>query len=170
MNIRLATIDDLNTLQSIARITFFETFAHLNSAENMRNYLDKDLSMEKLRDELMNRNSSFYLAEEKGETMGYLKLNGCGAQSEPNEVTSLEIERIYLLRSFQSKGFGKELLDHALSIARNNQIEFVWLGVWENNHRAIAFYQKNGFEPYGTHIFRLGDENQLDVLMRISIK
>jgi ribosomal protein S18 acetylase RimI-like enzyme len=169
MNIRPATINDLSTLQSISRTTFSETFAHLNSEKNMRKYMENDLSMERLRKELMNLNSSFYLAQEKGETIGYLKLNDCGDQSDLNGMYSIEIERIYLLKSFHGQGVGKELLDHALSIARDKQKRLVWLGVWEKNHRAIAFYHKHGFVPYGTHIFRLGDEDQLDVLMRFSM-
>jgi ribosomal protein S18 acetylase RimI-like enzyme len=170
MNIRPATIDDLSTLQSISRITFAETFAHLNSEANMRKYMEKDLSTEKLGNELMNNNSSFYLAEENGETIGYLKLNECGTQSDINGTQSIEIERIYLLKSFHGLGVGKEMLDFAFSIARDRQKEVVWLGVWEKNHRAIAFYRKHGFAPYGTHIFRLGDEDQQDILMRISMR
>jgi ribosomal protein S18 acetylase RimI-like enzyme len=170
MNIRPATINDLSTLQSISRITFAETFAHLNSEANMRKYMEKDLSTKKLGNELMNSNSSFYLAVENGETIGYLKLNECEAGSDMNDTQSIEIERIYLLKSFHGQGFGKEMLDFAFSIARDRQKEVVWLGVWEKNHRAIAFYRKHGFAPHGTHIFRLGDEDQQDILMRISMR
>ena len=170
MNIRPATINDLITLQSISRITFAESFAHLNSDVNMRKYLDSNLSTDQLRSELMNTDSSFYLAEENGGTIGYLKLNDCGTQRDVNGTQSIEIERIYLLKSFHGLGVGKEMLDFAFSIAHDRQKEVVWLGVWEKNHRAIAFYRKHGFVPYGTHIFRLGDEDQQDILMRISMR
>lgn len=168
MEIRPATIHDLDKLRSISRTTFTETFAHMNSAENMRKYLEEDLSIEKLTSELNNRHSIFCLAAEQGETIGYLKLNEAPAQSDIHDTQSLEIERIYLLRSHHGTGEGKELLDHAFSIAREKKKHYVWLGVWEENRRAIAFYRKHGFFPFGTHIFRLGDEDQVDVLMKKS--
>jgi ribosomal protein S18 acetylase RimI-like enzyme len=169
MKIRLATIEDLEILQSIAKTTFSETFAHLNSAENMQKYLTEDLSREQLRSELLHANSSFYLAEKSGTTIGYLKLNEGSAYNEVNENEALEIERIYLLKPYHGKGAGKKLLDFAFSIARQKQKSLVWLGVWEENHRAIAFYRKHGFTSYGTHIFRLGNEDQVDVLMKLEL-
>lgn len=167
MQIRLATIDDLDRLQAIAKTTFSETFANLNSKENMRKYLNEALSSEKLRKELLHEHSSFYLAIENDKPIGYLKLNEGTAQSELQHSDSLEIERIYVLKCHHGTRIGKALLDHALAIARAKEKISVWLGVWERNHRAIAFYRKHGFVEFGTHIFRLGDEDQLDILMKM---
>jgi ribosomal protein S18 acetylase RimI-like enzyme len=169
MHILPATIDDLDRLQAIAKTTFSETFAHMNSEENMRKYLEEDHSSEKLRKELINENSSFYLAIENAEPIGYLKLNEGPAQSDLRDPDSLEIERIYLLKRHQGTHIGKALLDYALAKARAEEKVVVWLGVWERNQRAIAFYSKHGFAPFGTHIFRLADEDQVDILMKLGI-
>lgn len=61
------------------------------------------------------------------------------------------------------------LFDKALEEARKTTCSYVWLGVWENNHRAIKFYSKNGFEKFDTHIFKLGDEEQLDWMMKLDL-
>ena len=81
-------------------------------------------------------------------------------------ANSLEIERIYVLKEFLGKTIGQLLLEHAFQIAREKGNENVWLGVWEENKRAIRFYQKNGFEEFDKHIFMLGEDAQTDILMR----
>lgn len=157
---------DLLTLQQISRETFRETFADSNSPENMSRYLSDNLSIEKLLTELSNKDSSFYLLEYDSNIIGYLKINVGSAQTENKYERSLEIERIYILSSFQGQGTGKILLEQALAVARTMKAEFVWLGVWEHNQRAIGFYRKHGFVEFDQHIFILGDDEQLDIMMK----
>jgi len=78
---------------------------------------------------------------------------------------SLEIERIYIKSKFQKHGLGKQLLNKAIHIAKERDKKKVWLGVWENNANAIAFYQKMGFVQTGAHTFHMGDEEQIDFIM-----
>lgn len=163
------TEPDLITLQQISRETFRETFADSNSPENMSRYLTDNLSIEKLTTELSNEDSSFYLLEYDTNVIGYLKINVGSAQTENKYERSLEIERIYILRSYQGKGTGKLLLEHALCVASDMKASFVWLGVWEHNLRAIAFYRKFGFEVFDQHVFVLGDDQQTDLLMRLPL-
>jgi ribosomal protein S18 acetylase RimI-like enzyme len=61
------------------------------------------------------------------------------------------------------------LFDKALQIAQSYSKTYLWLGVWEENTKAIAFYKKNGFVVFDTHIFRLGEEVQTDYLMKKQI-
>ncbi len=79
---------------------------------------------------------------------------------------AVEIERIYVLRECQGAGVGQQLRNNALDVARSLGARTVWLGVWEHNSRAIAFYRRNGFEEFGEHLFMPGSDEQRDVLMR----
>jgi ribosomal protein S18 acetylase RimI-like enzyme len=166
ISIQKITLKEVEALQTISRLTFYETFADVNTKENMSSYLENDLSLERLSEELSNPNSEFYFAFCENEVIGYLKINFESAQTEQKTANSIEIERIYLLKEFLGKTIGQLLLEHAFQIAREKGNENVWLGVWEENKRAIRFYQKNGFEEFDKHIFMLGEDAQKDILMR----
>lgn len=166
INIRAIDIADVNALQLIARKIFAETFRDYNSPENLNKYLDEKFSVEKLKEELGNPCSSFYFAEHENEVIGFLKTNTGKAQTELNDLNAFEIERIYVLEAYHGKKVGQLLIDKALEEAQKTTCSYVWLGVWENNHRAVRFYRKNGFEKFDTHIFRLGDEEQTDWMMK----
>jgi ribosomal protein S18 acetylase RimI-like enzyme len=166
ITIQTVAAEQLPALQQIAQKTFSETFSASNSAADMANYLASQLSAAQLLRELHQSGSSFYFALWEGEVIGYLKLNTAGAQSHPEAINALEIERIYVLQAFQGKQIGQSLLEKALSEARALQAPYLWLGVWEHNERAIRFYQKQGFEVYGSHVFQLGRDAQTDLLMR----
>jgi ribosomal protein S18 acetylase RimI-like enzyme len=167
--IREISIDELGILQQISKITFTETFSIHNTEENMRNYLRDNLSLEKLGQEMGNPDSSFYFAETKGDVIGYLKLNVGAAQNEWKEDAGLEIERIYVLKEYHGYKIGQLLFEKAISIARSMEKKYVWLGVWEKNKRAIAFYTKNGFKVVDQHLFKLGDDVQNDYLMKLTL-
>ena len=135
----------------------------------MQKYLDENLSIEKLKSELENPNSEFYFAENNNEILGYLKLNFKDAQTEKLEENHFEIERIYVLKAFLGQKIGQILFNKAIEIGREKNLEYVWLGVWEENQRAIRFYEKNGFEIFGKHDFVLGEDVQTDLLMKMKI-
>ena len=169
MKIRKINIDDLETLRNLSIQTFKETFEEVNTEEDMQKYLLENLSIEKLKTELENPNSEFYFAENNDEILGYLKLNFKDAQTEKLEENHFEIERIYVLKAFLGQKIGQILFDNAIEIGREKNLEYVWLGVWEENHRAIHFYEKNGFEIFGKHDFVLGEDVQTDLLMKMKI-
>lgn len=167
IDIRAVIIEDIVELQKISRQTFHETFAALNSEENMAKYLTEELSIEKLRSELDNPDSRFYFAVSDDHPIGYLKLNFAAAQTELNDSRAVEIERIYVLKKFQGQHVGQLLYNKAIQVARENKAEYVWLGVWEENTKAINFYKKNGFVEFDKHIFLLGDDAQTDIMMKL---
>ena len=169
MKIRKINIDDLEALRNLSIQTFMETFEEVNTEEDMQKYLDENLSIEKLKTELENVNSEFYFAENNDEILGYLKLNFKDAQTEKVEENHFEIERIYVLKAFLGQKIGQILFDKAIEIGREKNLEYVWLGVWKENHRAIRFYGKNGFEIFGKHDFVLGEDVQTDLLMKMKI-
>ena len=153
-------------LCDISRKTYFETFAHMNTLEDMEAYLNKAYDMNKIRAELMDVNSSFFFLYFYDKLAGYLKLNEAPAQTDINDEQSLEIERIYVSKEFQGEGLGRYLMDTAISIATQQKKQYVWLGVWEKNEKALLFYKKNGFYEIDTHSFFMGDDEQTDYIMR----
>jgi len=167
--IRKITIDDIEELQKIGRTTFYETFAPWNSEANIKKYLEEVFSLEQLTMELGNKNSEFYFAIFENSPIGYLKINHRDAQTEIKDSDSLEIERIYVLKQFFGKKVGQLLYERALSIAKKSKYRFLWLGVWEQNPRAISFYKKNGFAEFDKHIFKLGDDIQTDLMMKLEL-
>ena len=167
--IRRIFISDVEALQNIGRKTFRETFEEVNSEEDMLKYEAENLSLEKLTQELENPNSEFYFAEKEGEILGYLKLNFGDAQTEKLEE-GYEIERIYVLKAFHGMKVGQILFEKAMQIGKEKEMFSVWLGVWEENHRALRFYEKNGFEVFGKHNFVLGEDVQTDLMMKLALK
>lgn len=145
IEIKKLKLADISELQVIGRQTFFETFADHNTADDMQKYLDYNLSADKLKNELTNVNSEFYFALLDNKVIGYLKINHGQAQTELKDIKSLEIERIYILKDFHGKKVGQVLYDKAMDITKQTNAEYIWLGVWEKNPRAINFYKKNGF-------------------------
>lgn len=169
MQIRKLNSSDSENLRKISIQTFKETFEEVNTEEDMQKYLDENLSIEKLKTELENPNSEFYFAENNDEILGYLKLNFKDAQTEKLEENHFEIERIYVLKAFLGQKIGQILLNKAIEIGKKKNLEFLWLGVWEENHRAIKFYEKNGFKVFGKHKFVLGKDVQTDLMMKLKI-
>ena len=168
--VRRVTHNDLVLLQKIGRQTFTETFAEGNTEENMKSYLKEGFSAEKLTSELNDKGSEFYFAMLGDKVVGFLKLNSGQSQTELKDDKALEIERIYVLKEFHGKMVGQVLYDKALQVARKKNADYMWLGIWENNPRAIRFYRKNGFVEFDKHIFRLGDDEQTDIMMRLPLK
>lgn len=169
IEIRKATVSDLETIQKISIQTFIETFAAVNTPENIANYIKDSLNAEQLTDELNNANSQFYLAHSDIEVVGYLKINFGDAQTETINENALEVQRIYVLQNFHGKNIGQLLLDEVKKIAQTTDVDSVWLGVWEENHRALRFYTKNGFVVFDKHVFMMGNDEQTDLLMRFRI-
>lgn len=161
---------DIVELQSIGRQTFSETFSSGNSAENMEQYLKDGFSTEKLLAELANPMTEFYFAETDNQVIGYLKINMGQAQTELQDTGALEIERIYVLQSYHGKQVGQLLYDQAITRAKQLDMQYVWLGVWEENPRAIRFYEKNGFVAFDKHVFKLGEDEQTDIMMKLVLR
>ena len=164
-----ATPNDISLLQKISKQTFYETFSAFNSEENMKDYLDNELTVEKLTAEINNPNSEFYFAKFDNEVIGYLKINFGASQTELQDSQAVEIERIYVLNEFHGKNIGQLLYEKAIGIAKENNAKYVWLGVWEENQRAISFYKKNGFVAFDKHIFKLGEDEQTDIMMKLEL-
>ncbi|MES2513716.1 MAG: GNAT family N-acetyltransferase [Bacteroidota bacterium] len=163
------TEGEIELLRKISVLTFTETFSDQNSDADMQKYIQENLSVQKLLTELHTIGSEFYFLRATDNVIGYLKLNRGLAQTEKQSHDSLEIERIYVCREFHGKGFGNLLLKQAINSAEDQQLKYIWLGVWEQNHKAISFYKKNGFIQFDTHVFKLGEDEQTDILMKLEL-
>ena len=157
--------EDIKALQAIAKQTFTETFGSQNTAEDLAKFLNEEYDFDKLKAEVENPESFYYFYYFEDELAGYLKLNVGAAQTESDYPEALEIQRIYVLQKYQGKRIGLAMMQQALVIAEELKKPQVWLGVWENNFKAQAFYQKSGFKKVGSHDFILGDDRQTDHIL-----
>jgi diamine N-acetyltransferase len=165
IKLKQCNLGDLHRIQDISYETFNETFKDQNSPENMNAYLEKAFNLDQLEKELSTISSQFFFVYFHDEVAGYLKVNINDAQTEKMGSDSLEIERIYIKNKFQKHGLGKVLLNKAIEVAEERNKNKIWLGVWEKNENAIAFYKKMGFVQTGAHAFYMGDEKQTDFIM-----
>ncbi|MEM1327228.1 MAG: GNAT family N-acetyltransferase [Bacteroidota bacterium] len=170
MVIRPVTKSNLKELLPLARRIFVESFAHQNNPDDFQAYVSKAFTEEQLISEFQHPDSLFFCAYWSDQMIGYMKLNFGAAQTELQDANALEIERIYVDRKYQGKGIGKTMMDKAIKIAQQRLLEYIWLGVWEHNPKAIGFYERNGFVAFGTHSFWLGNDEQRDILMRKKLK
>ncbi|MBO6659114.1 MAG: GNAT family N-acetyltransferase [Roseivirga sp.] len=164
--IKKVSTDELEELRRLSVETFSDTFTEQNNEIQMKAYLEKAFNTDQLRSELSNPESFFYFVKEEDKILGYLKLNTKTAQTDQVLDSSLEIERIYLTEEAQGKGIGKLLMDFSIAEAKRRNLLCLWLGVWEKNEKAIAFYKSYGFEVFADHPFKLGDDSQKDLLMK----
>lgn len=164
------SIAEVESLKTISIQTFTETFSEYNTKNDMQKYISTNLSSEKLLKELNSNESAFYVLNLNTEIIGYLKVNTGMSQTEIQNNTSLEIERIYVKQAFHGKNFGQRLLQKAIDIAKKKGCHYIWLAVWEKNLKAISFYTKHGFIAFDKHIFQLGDDAQLDIMMKLELK
>ena len=169
IEIKKIGLSEIEQLQVIGRQTFLETFAEVNTEENMNKYLAESFAVDKLTAELTTPDSEFYFASLDNRVIGYLKVNSGQAQTELKDPNGLELERIYVLKEFHGKQVGQILYNTAFDIAKQIDADYLWLGVWEENQRALRFYRKNGFIEFDKHIFKLGDDEQTDIMMRLKI-
>lgn len=166
VTIRQAKAPDIDSLLPLVKTTFFVAFEHLNNPEDFKAYTDKAFTHEQVLSELQNPNSEFFFALYDGEPVGYIKFNYGPAQTDVKDRDSMEVERLYVLTEHQNKQIGKLLMDFAEGRAQSKNLKYIWLGVWEHNIRAQNFYQRNGFEKFGTHEFVVGADVQTDFLMQ----
>jgi len=175
-------------LAALGKRAFEQAFAARNTPENMAAYTSVAFTTEQFEKELRDENSVFYVARLNNHPVGYAKLRknsfpDAAENSIPENAKTLpqttapspiaepciELQRIYVLQEAMGTGVGKQLMEQCLQTARQQGYRTIWLGVWQHNTQAIAFYRKWGFEIFSSHVFPLGDDPQLDWLMQRSL-
>ena len=163
--IRRAGVDDAASLAELGARTFAETFAADNRPEDMAAYLAAAFGPELQVAELTDPHSTFLIAEVDGVAAGYAKLHPGRTPESVTGERPLELVRLYVSQAWLGRGVGAALMRECLVEAQCSGYQTLWLGVWENNNRARAFYRKWDFRDVGKHIFQLGDDPQTDILM-----
>ncbi len=167
--IRHGQADDAALLAELGARTFSETFAADNSPEDMSDYLASAFSTAQQSAELADLDSLFLIAETNGVAVGYAMLRSGTALDNIHGGKPIEIVRLYVLQEQLGSGVGAALMQECIDEAKRQGYETLWLGVWEHNARAQAFYRKWNFREVGTHIFQLGNDPQTDILMQLAI-
>lgn len=167
LNYRTASLADLDAIDRIFRASFCDTFAHLYRPEDLAAFLAK-FTREAWAEELNDPAYAFCLAEDVGESVGFVKL---GPSSLPVEPTgkAIELRQLYVLTSHLGAGVGVQLMDWALATARRRGVEEIYLTVFTDNHRARRFYARYGFEELGPYAFMVGEQADEDVIMRLRL-
>jgi diamine N-acetyltransferase len=170
-HIRTAHSGDIKPLAALAARTFRDAFAGDNAADDIQTYIRESFSTERLRDELANAANLFLLAflAESDSPVGYAKLRAGTRDASVKGSDPVELERIYVDRNAIGCGVGAALMQASLDAARRGGHRTLWLGVWERNARAISFYRRWGFEVVGDHVFRLGSDDQTDLIMERAV-
>lgn len=163
--IRYATADDAELIANLSRKTFHETFGYVNTKENMDKFMTEQFSREKLIKEVTEPGNTFLLVFDHDVPVGYVRMREGKKFPEFDGKDSIEIVRIYSINTYLGTGVGQQMMRQCIFIAKELKKEIIWLGVWEKNPRAIAFYTKWGFEKFGEHDFFLGDDQQRDWLL-----
>jgi diamine N-acetyltransferase len=167
ISVRVANGQDAPLIADLSRATFYDAFADANTKENMDKFLNEQFTRESLISEVTQPGNIFLLAEFDNEPAGYARLREDNNPPKLAGKATLEIARIYAVKKFIGAGVGSALMKRSIAIGRQLGKEYIWLGVWEKNERAIAFYRKWGFEKFGEHPFILGRDVQTDWLMRM---
>ena len=165
VTIRRADTEDAGLLTELGARTFSETFAADNSPEDMAAYLAASFNLARQADELADPASTFLIAEVGGRAAGYAKLRAGEAAEGVEGAEPVELVRLYVSREWLGRGLGEALMRACIDEARRAGHETIWLGVWERNGRAQAFYRKWDFRAVGEHLFHLGSDPQRDILM-----
>lgn len=160
--IQLAAPSNAPALAKLAEKTFRDAFAQLNNKENFESYVARSFTENKIRSELLDSVSTFFIARLKDQWVGYAKLYQSPPPDCVKQLPAIELSRLYSMPQYLGRGIGPALLEACISHARNRAFKSLWLGSWKENRRGNAFYAKMQFKIIGTKTFALGSEIQED--------
>jgi diamine N-acetyltransferase len=166
IEIILVNEEHAEILCGLGRKLFSETFSEYNTEENMKKYLDDSYQINIQKKELNDDCYKTFIAFDNGEPIGFSQIRkNKKVYDFIDDKEAIELLRIYVDKKYIGKGIGKMLINRCLEEIKNMEKQTVWLGVWEHNHIAINFYKRNGFYEVGNHIFKVGDQEDKDLIM-----
>jgi ribosomal protein S18 acetylase RimI-like enzyme len=168
--IRKATVTDATRLATFGARLFKETFGKFNTPEDMEDYLSSNFSFEKQKTEISDSDILTLIAESDDQLIGYSQIHRMDAPGFELGEHPLELKRFYVDQPWQGTGFAQKLMEATMVLAKDFGGSAIWLSVWEENQRAIAFYKKSGFLDIGTKDFWLGKDRQTDRVMMAAIE
>jgi len=166
--LRRATVADAGPLTDLAFETFWDAFAGhpRNAPHDLDHYMREAFTVERVAQELEDPKAIFTVAEIDDEMAGYSKLILDAIEPGITAERPVELNRLYSQQRYLGRGVGQALMDRCFEDARRLTRDVMWLGVWEFNPRAQAFYRKHGFCAVDKHVFQLGTDPQTDLLMQ----
>jgi ribosomal protein S18 acetylase RimI-like enzyme len=169
--VRPATVADAARLSQLAASTFRDTFERDNTPEDMARYLAEAFTPAKQTAEIEDPAATMLVAEREGDGdfVGYAHLLAGPHPDAVHGPAPIELKRLYVASMWHGRGVAQALMHAALDAARARGARTMWLGVWERNLRAQAFYRKYGFTRVGEHTFVLGTDAQTDWLFARSL-
>ncbi len=165
LTFRLADPADTPWLASFGARAFEAAFGRDNTPDNMRSYLADQFSVETITAELQDPQTKYLIAWEWEDRIGYAKLQRGSTPPSVEGPESIELARLYVDPDRLSRGVGSRLMQGCIELARQLGCKTLWLGVWERNLRAIAFYERWGFRKIGKQSCVVGDDVQTDHVM-----
>lgn len=170
LHIRQANVADAAALAELGAKTFYDTFHTFQTEEDMSKYLSSTYTPEKVKTNLEKPDVFYYLGEYNNTAVGYAKLLLDVPVEQMKGDRVMEMEKIYVLQDYLGKGVGKKLMQQSIVAAVHEKFDWMCLGVWQHNTKAIDFYKQFGWEIFDTRKFQLGSKIEDDFLMRIKLK
>lgn len=166
IEIRLATPHDVPAVREVAIQSYEATFAAFNTRENMEAFYSESYALEVMQREFYEPHSYLFVATEGDSILGFVRLRRNDEAKDKLGDNTIELQRLYIHPHHQGRNIGKQLMEAALKQAMELRVEYIWLGVWERNFKAQNFYSHWGFERFGEHVFQMGDDPQIDWLLK----
>jgi ribosomal protein S18 acetylase RimI-like enzyme len=164
--IRRASVADASLLAGLAARLFEQTFGDANEPENMRDYLSTAFSTDAQTAELADsERATFVATDDTGNAIGYAMLRRGNRAGGVVAERPVELQRIYVDKHWHGRRVGDALMARCSEQARAWTCDVLWLGVWQENPHAIAFYGRLGFATVGEQTFMLGRDLQYDFVM-----
>jgi ribosomal protein S18 acetylase RimI-like enzyme len=165
MTIRIGIAADAALLAALARDTFFDTFASANDESDMALHIERSYGVAQQMAELTDPSITTLLVEEGGQAVAYAQVRTGHVPECVPGAAPIELWRFYVQRGWHGRGIAQALMARVVAEAADRGAKTLWLGVWEDNHRARAFYGKCGFTDVGEHVFLFGTDPQTDRVM-----
>ena len=169
VNIRTAVPEDAAALADLARATFYDAFAATNDAADMALHLARAYGVPQQIAEITDARITTLLVEHEGSTIAYAQIRDHHISDCVSGPAPIELWRFYVDREWHGRGIATPLMERVKVEARARGAKTLWLGVWEHNGRARAFYAKCGFADVGEHIFLFGTDPQTDRVMTLAL-
>jgi GNAT superfamily N-acetyltransferase len=168
--IQLAEPSHALSLAKLAEKTFRDAFAQFINKEDFESYVARSFSENQIRSELLDSAAAFFIARIKAKWVGYAKLYQSPPPDCIKQLPAIELVRLYSMQQYLGCGIGAALVETCIDYARSKAFKSIWLGSWQENHRANAFYSKMQFEILGTKTFALASDIQQDYIFARSIR
>lgn len=169
ISIRKADISDVKIISALAITTFYEAYFEQDDSINLAEYVIDAFNFRKIKAEIEDKDSTFFIAESDKKAVGYAKLRENSKTECVKVENSIELQRIYILEKMKGKRIGKMLLQKCLDEAKDRKFEMLWLSVWSQNSAAQKFYEKSGFERIGEMKFEYGSQLETNFVMKIDL-